>query len=193
MILHALHPLTRLAAWLVTALAVPSLHAPALAAGVIALAVFGIRESDVGRGWLRSRWLFVSLLIVYVGVDPATMRWGFYAEGINAAIEQIARLAIMIGLLAVLFPKRAVDELVYAIYLVLKPLRRLGISAERIALRIGLTMQFAMREQSRDLLSRLESEHTIDSASVLLHTRPIRHADYLFGIILTALVMGLYA
>ena len=190
---ESLHPLTRLTAWLVTALALPALDAPILAVGVMLLALIGILEPSLARAWWRSRWLFASLLIVYIGVNPETLRWGFNANGIVSATEQIARLAIMVGMLAALFPQRSVDQLIYALYLLLKPFARIGVSAERIALRIALTMQFALQGQPRDLLSRLEAPHSIGPVTVELRTVPLRVTDYVVGIVITSFVIGFYA
>lgn len=190
---YSLHPLTRLAGWLVTALALAPLEAPALALGVAALALTALAVPDIALGWQRSRWLFASLLIVYIGVDQETMRWGFHASGITPAVEQIARLAIMIGLLAMLFPRSAANELIYAIYLLLRPLRRLGISPERIALRIGLTMQFALQAQPGDLLSRLEDIREAKTATLVLNRIAVRPGDYVFGALLLAVMIRLAA
>lgn len=193
MIPLSVHPLTRLGGWLVAALALPALEARPLALGVAALALAAIARPDIAHGWWRSRWLFVSLLIVYVGVDHQTMRWGIHAHGITPAVEQIARLAIVIGLLGLLFPKSAANELVYAIYLLLKPFARIGICAERIALRIGLTMQFALQSQPGDLLRRLESSDDVKTATVELQAVAVRPLDYALGALLLAITAALIA
>lgn len=191
---ESLHPLTRLAAWLVSALALPSLEAPLLALGVAALALAAIAIPDIALSWRRSRWLFASLLIVYTGVDQETMRWGFNAAGIAPALEQTARLAIMIGLLALLFRRSAADQLVYALYLLLGPFRRIGISPERIALRIGLTLQFALQGRSGDFLRRLEdSAPNAETATVVLHKVAPRPLDYALGALLLAVIARLAA
>lgn len=193
MIPLSLHPLTRLAGWLAAALALPALEAPPLALGVAALALAAIAKPDIAHGWWRSRWLFVSMLVVYVGVDHETMRWGFHADGIAPAIEQVARLAIMIGLLIMLFPKSAANELVYALYLLLKPFGRIGISAERIALRTGLTLQIALQSPSGDLLHRLGSSDAVKTATVELQTVAARPLDYALSGLLLAITVGLIA
>ena len=128
----------------------------------------------------RTRWFFISIVAVYTFSKPVVDAYSFGANwaGFLHGLEQVARLAILIGALVWLFPKSARDELLYAIYLLLLPLRPLGVDAERVAVRLGLTMQFAL-DGPRGSLSQLlaQSRQQTVPARIVLPRPPFRLGD----------------
>jgi energy-coupling factor transporter transmembrane protein EcfT len=153
----SLHPATRIGVWILFAAAVAAGRWEFLAASAAVLA-----------GWLalarpaillpmlrRARWLLLSLVLVYAIATPGAPLplWeggpGLSAEGLAQGMLQAARIALMIGALALLLAATSVEELIAGLSTLLRPLAPLGVDAERVALRLALTLEYARRRAPR--------------------------------------------
>lgn len=135
--------------WLTLAVCVPRMSPPVLMVLCGALGVAALASTEVVKALRRVRWLFISIICVYAFTQTSAPSGDSYfvgasGDGLLRGLEQAARLALLIGALVWLFPKSARAELLYAIYLILIPLRIIRVDAERVAIRLALTMHLAL-------------------------------------------------
>ncbi len=92
----------------------------------------------------RSRWLLLTLLILFGWLTPGTPLPGIPGasqEGLLLAAENLGRLLIALSVVAMLLTALASAELVAGLRSVLAPLSLLKISRDRIAVRLALTLE----------------------------------------------------
>jgi len=97
----------------------------------------------------RTRWILLSLLVIYAYSTPGAAligAWGVYAptrEGLLEGALQLGRLLAMLSGLAILLSLLNREQFICGIYALAYPLRWIGISRERAAVRLALTLQYA--------------------------------------------------
>ncbi|MDP2688208.1 MAG: CbiQ family ECF transporter T component [Aequorivita sp.] len=97
----------------------------------------------------RTRWIMLSLLLIYAYSTPGAAliaTWGVYAptrEGLLEGALQLGRLLAMLSGLAILLSLLNREQFIGGIYVLAYPLRWIGISRERAAVRLALTLQYA--------------------------------------------------
>jgi len=147
----ALHPATRILLFAICAVTLQWLHHAALtgltAALIVLLAQLRVREFVVLMR--RARFLLFSLLAIYSfatlgeNVIPA---WGAMSptvEGVQSGALQAWRLAVLLAALALLLGTTTREKLLAGLYALLRPFKFLGVDAERIAVRLWLTLHYA--------------------------------------------------
>ena len=150
----------------------------AMAAGINSLLVAGfilvilLYLFEMGRGisahlgtamrmLKRLRWLFLSILIVYLFFTPGVLLWpgvlwGPTHEGLYQGLSRIAVLVLIVAAVNVLIASTKQDDFLSAVSWCLWPLSLLGLSHERLALRISMTLaavgllSAAYRHKGRD-------------------------------------------
>ncbi len=109
----------------------------------------------------RLRWLFLSILIVYLFFTPGVLLipdvlWGPTQEGLLQGLLRIAVLVLIVAAVNVLISSTEQAEFLSAVNWCLQPLSWLGLSHERLAVRISLTLEAvgvlrsAYRHDARD-------------------------------------------
>lgn len=93
----------------------------------------------------RLKWLFVSILIVYLFFTPGQLLfpgvlWGPTIEGFLQGVIRIAALTLLVAAVNLLIKGTEQDEFLSAIIWCLYPLSVFGISHEKLAIRITLTL-----------------------------------------------------
>jgi len=93
----------------------------------------------------RLRWLFLSILIVYLFFTPGILLipdvlWGPTQEGLLQGLSRIVVLVLIVGAVNVLIGSTEQAEFLSAVSWCLQPLSWLGLSHERLAVRISLTL-----------------------------------------------------
>lgn len=147
---RALHPAHGLACWLLAAVAVQTLSGTLLAGALLlaAMAGGGVR----GRWWRlirRTRWLLVSLFVVLawgVAGDPVVVDGGVLVptvEGIAAGAVQAGRLLLVLAVVAALLETMPMAGVMAGAYVLLRPLARFGLEADRAVVRLALTLRYA--------------------------------------------------
>ncbi len=97
----------------------------------------------------RTRWIMFSLLLIYAYATPGVAVWAPLAqfspthEGLADGLIQLFRLAFALGGLAILLGLLSQAQLIGGLYALAYPLRYLGLSRERIAVRLALTLEYA--------------------------------------------------
>lgn len=131
-----------------------------LAAGVLIAAM--VLASDVVACWRlvrRTRVLLIALIILYAFATPGTpliagwVQWNPTYEGVRAGGLQAWRLLLMISALALLLARMQREQLLAGIYILLLPLKFLGVPVARIAVRLWLTLHYVETASKADSLS----------------------------------------
>lgn len=145
------HPATAVLLWLFFMVWIMQVGEGVLA-GMSALILLGFTHNtrqQFMRYIRRSRWLLLVLLLMHAYSLPGISLWpllGVYSPsqvGMYSGLLQSWRLLLMLAMLAVLMTRLSREALLLGIYTVLTPLNHIGLSAERIAVRIWLTMHYA--------------------------------------------------
>lgn len=144
-----LHPAAVLTLWAGAAVFFQSLSSPWFwwgAAVVVAVAVFA--APDRFRRLLRRiRVLLIVSVILFALATPGVrllpeLTWlPLTRDGIVLGSEHGLRLVVMVALVAWLLEHMATQRLVCALYAIFRPLAPIGVSAERIAVRLSLVLQ----------------------------------------------------
>lgn len=105
----------------------------------------------------RMRWLFLSLLILYFWFTPgqplfpaASANLQTYlptVQGVQAGLVRAAALVLLALAVALLLRSTPRAQLVAALYWLVKPLNVLGAAADKIALRVALTLEVVAEAQ----------------------------------------------
>jgi energy-coupling factor transporter transmembrane protein EcfT len=151
--LPLLHPATRIGAWVLFAAVLAAARWEFVAAAGCALGIWlALARPPLLRPMLRrARWLLLSLVAVYALATPgATLALGgLSAEGLALGLLQAGRLVAMIGALALLLAATPTTELLSGLWVLLRPLAPLGVDAQRVALRLALTLEYAQQAAPR--------------------------------------------
>jgi energy-coupling factor transport system permease protein len=153
----------------------------------------------------RTRWIMASLLLIYAYVTPGEPLWigaGMVSptrEGLSEGLLQLARLAFSLTGLSIVLHLLSLSELIGGVYALTHPLRYVGVSPERIAVRLALTLHYvesALREVDSDwracLDKTLEVAH-VELAWVEVAVKPLTLRDGLLlatgGALLTLVLL----
>lgn len=168
-----------------------SLHAAGLLlAGVpLLVAAYALSAERLRMLLRRTRWIMLSLLLIYAYATPGDAVWAQLAEfsptqeGLIDGMLQLCRLACALAGLAILLTLLSQQQLVSGLYTLAHPLRHVGLSRERIAVRLALTLHYAesaMLDTSANWRSRIElmlAPGEIKQNSVELHATPFTPRD----------------
>ena len=113
----------------------------------------------------RTRWIAFSLLLIYAYATPGTALWNPFGalsptrEGLLDGALQLGRLLCALSGLAVLLTSLSLERLIGGLYSLAYPLRFIGLSRERFAVRLALTLEYAetaMRDTASDWRATIE-------------------------------------
>ncbi|MGD9788828.1 MAG: hypothetical protein AB7U30_12870 [Sulfuricellaceae bacterium] len=201
-----LHPATRISAWLVFALFVGWLAIPALAVVSLALAALlvNLRQAPLFRLFRRTRWLLLSLLLVYSLTYPGRLllpqlgAWSPTLEGLQAGALQAWRMALLLTGLAALHGACDRECLIAGLFRLMWPLHRLGVNVRRVAGRMWLTLEYAessekwtREEWHRLLAGELDDLDGNASRRVSVSVGAMRGRDAAALLVLLAMLGGL--
>jgi len=145
------HPAAQILAWclLVATLQAMALGALFVVAGLILLCAFAISRHKFIQLVRRTRWIMLSLLVIYAYSTPGqplSEVLGVFSpsrEGLTDGVLQLARLLATLAGLAILLDRLHRQQLIAGLYNLCAPLQWLGISRERVAVRLALTLHYA--------------------------------------------------
>jgi len=166
-----LHPATQILIWCVLVTVTQFLSPPRLlVAGGFALSVaFMLSRHKLLQLLHRTRWIMFSLWLIYAYTTPGQPVSIFLGalspslEGLQDGLLQLMRLLMALAGLAILLERLHRLQLIAGLYTLFAPLQWLGLSRERLAVRLALTLHYAevavLRSQSwQDSLQMLKSE-----------------------------------
>ncbi len=155
------HPATQIVVWVLLALLAQRLQPLPLL--VLSFATFGLALRVSAAQLLallrRTRWILFSLLLIYAYTTPGAALWaplGYFSptrEGVVDGLLQLGRLLSVLSGLAILLALLTQTQLISGLYALAYPLRWFGLSRERIAVRLALTLEYAestMRDTASD-------------------------------------------
>ncbi len=167
------HPAAQILAWCVLVVAMQSLASGLLPAvgGMVLLGAFFLSRRKFVQLLHRTRWIMLSLLLIYAWSTPGQALLGDLGvfsptrEGLTDGVLQLIRLLAAIAALAILLDRLHRLHLIAGLYTLLAPLRLVGLSRERLAVRLALTLHYAevamLRSKGnwRDVLNGLFEPH----------------------------------
>jgi len=161
------HPVTQITLWIGLAILVQTLQTavlPVLSAVMVFLA-FHAHSKRLLTLLRRTRWILISLLVIYAFMTPGADLWTLpympnpTKEGLLDGLIQLSRLICVLAGLSILLTSLSQERLISGLYILAYPLRYIGLSRERIAVRLALTLQYAeraMEETAKDWRSGIE-------------------------------------
>jgi energy-coupling factor transporter transmembrane protein EcfT len=145
------HPAAQILAWclLVAAMQVLTLGTLLVSAGFIFLLALLVSAHKLMQLLRRTRWIMLSLLLIYAYSTPGQPLLDALGvlspsrEGLGDGVLQLTRLLAALAGLAILLDRLHRQQLVSGLYTIFAPLRWLGVSRERVAVRLALTLHYA--------------------------------------------------
>jgi energy-coupling factor transporter transmembrane protein EcfT len=151
----------------------------------------------------RTRWILVSLLLIYAYATPGEAalpmlgNWSPAREGLQDGAAQLLKLLAALASLAILLEKLPRLQLIAGLYSLFAPLNFLGISRERCAIRLALTLHYAevamLRKNARwqDALQDLFTPHDGVLEPIILPVQRMTKLDYAVALLLFLFALGL--
>jgi energy-coupling factor transport system permease protein len=127
-----------------------------VAAGSVLLGAFVISRHKFLQLLRRTRWIMLSLLLIYAYSTPGqplSDAFGLFSpsrEGLVDGVVQLVRLLAALAGLAILLDRLHRLQLIAGLYTLFAPLQWIGISRERLAVRLALTLHYAEVAMLRD-------------------------------------------
>lgn len=146
-----LHPATQILTWCVLVAAMQFLS-PAhllMAGGIVLLSGFALSRHKFVQLVRRTRWIMFSLWLIYAYSTPGRPVYEVFApfspsfEGLTDGGLQLMRLLAALAGLAILLDRLHRQQLMAGLYSLFAPLKWLGVSRERLAVRLALTLHYA--------------------------------------------------
>jgi len=145
------HPAAQILSWclLVTALQVLASVQLSIAAGLVLLCAFAVSRHKFMQLVRRTRWIMLSLLLIYAYSTPGRALLDAFGtlsptrEGLADGALQLTRLLAALAGLAILLERLHRQRLIAGLYTLFAPLQWLGLSRERFAVRLALTLHYA--------------------------------------------------
>lgn len=167
-----LHPATQILIWCVLVTVMQFLpSARLLVAGALVLSLaFLLSRHKFVQLVRRTRWIMLSLWLIYAYStpgQPVSEALGSVSpsiEGLQDGGLQLMRLLAALAGLAILLDRLHRQQMIAGLYVLFAPLQWLGLSRERLAVRLALTLHYAevamLRTQSwQDNLRSLTTEN----------------------------------
>ena len=186
------HPAVQILVWVTLAIVAQALPAAGLVV-LVPLLLGGAAMLDVRqliRLLRRTRWILLSLLLIYAYTTPGSGwlpelgRYSPTIEGMSDGCIQLGRLLSLLSALAILLSLLSQAEFISGIHVLASPLRWFGLSRERVAVRLALTLEYAeptMGETAADwkgtIREALRPPQMNGSQQIELHTPGLRMVD----------------
>lgn len=153
----------------------------------------------------RMRWLFLSILVIYAFATPGEfipnipVNIAPTIEGVHQGILQVMRLLIALAALTLLYANSSKAQLILGLYMLLKPLKCLGLNVEKFAVRLMLTLEYveelALQDNRRKFgFEQIDAialaDETLENDKVLALTAvPLNARDHFLMLVLLILVL----
>ena len=145
------HPAVTLLLWIFLAITMQSLATVGLLGVGLPLLLIAIISSTQHLATLlsRTRWIMFSLLIIYayatpgVAILPGLGQFSPTQQGLSDGVLQLSRLVFALASLSILLRLLPQPQLISGLFTLGYPLRYVGVSRERMAVRLALTLHYA--------------------------------------------------
>jgi|GEM_PF-797512 len=183
------YPAVRIACLLAFAALLPILPIAALALAAASLLITHAclgRASLLryGRGLMRLRYLFLAILILYVGLTPGTPLWsvlpGISVDGLSEGARRALVLADLLAAVFWLTQVTPMPALAGGLLWLLRPLRLIGVDDRRLGLRLALALEYVTEAgQLIDSLRRESRRGLIDAAAAaILRAEELSYSEH---------------
>ncbi|MDH2916670.1 MAG: CbiQ family ECF transporter T component [Gallionella sp.] len=200
------HPAVQILVWVLLALLVQRLQGITLLVMCIvllslALKLFAVQMLSLLR---RTRWIVLSLLLIYAYTTPGIALFSQLGmlsptwEGLSDGTTQLGRLLSVLAGLAILLALLSQAQLISGLYSLMYPLRWLGLSRERFAVRLALTLEnaeSAMRDTAGDWRTSIGNAlkpNTSGASHIEFDVHAFRLIDVLTLLACAALMIGVW-
>lgn len=163
-----MHPAIRIVMLVVFAATLAQGGVPRLLVSIALLTILygtvgAVDFAVLGRMLKRMRWLFVSLVVVYLWFtpgEPLIPNLGAMSpsvEGLRVGALRVGLLIVLVAAVNLLLQSTSREQLLVGLYWLARPLQCLGLSRERLAVRMVLVLetvphlQFLLRDHKRGL------------------------------------------
>jgi len=148
----ALHPAIRILVLLFLCIASASASYAQLVFTLLLLSVgFAMGQKSLlfrtFKVFYRLKWLFASILLIYVFLEPGNAQQGHFA-GVEDGLIRIFSLLLLIAAVNLLVQSGSPSEFMSGLIWLLSPLQRLGLPTQRVAVRMALTLEMIPRLQT---------------------------------------------
>jgi energy-coupling factor transporter transmembrane protein EcfT len=145
------HPAAQILAWclLVAIMQFLTLEILLVAADFVLLFALMLSAHKLMQLLRRTRWIMLSLLLIYAYSTPGQPLLGALGmfspsrEGLSDGVLQLTRLLAALAGLAILLDRLHRQQLIAGLYTLFAPLQLIGVSRERVAVRLALTLHYA--------------------------------------------------
>ncbi len=185
------HPAVFILLWLVLVVALQSLAGAVLllAGALLLLLAYSLSSERLHILLHRTRWMMLSLLLIYSYATPGVAVWASLAqfsptyEGVFDGLLQLSRLVFALAGLVVLQSSLSQPQLISGLYALSYPLRYLGLSRTRVAVRLALTLHYvesSLHDTAvhwRTRIERMLVQEEIKQQSIELQLMPLKVGD----------------
>jgi hypothetical protein len=199
-----LHPAVLIYIWICLSLAAQILGSTMLMPLVGMLILLALRISGARFVLLlrRTRWVLFSLFLIYAYATPGAELWpdlgmaSPVTEGVVDGIVQLLRLLVVLSGLSILLSLVSQLKIIAGLYALARPLGFLGISRERVAVRLALTLSYAesaMQNSAgnwRGIIEQLFVPLEISPGYIELQLSPFSVRDGLMVVAVSAALLG---
>lgn len=152
------HPATLISTWclLVAAMQFLTIGPLLVSACIVLVSALVLSARKLMQLLRRTRWIMLSLLLVYAYTQPGQPlleSFGMFSpsrEGLGDGVLQLTRILSALAGLAILLDRLHRQQLIAGLYTLLAPLGLIGVSRERVAVRLALTLQYAEAAMVRE-------------------------------------------
>lgn len=144
-----LHPASQIIVWCVLVAAMQFLKPGHLlmAGSFVLLSAFILARHKLMQLLRRTRWIMLSLWLIYAYTTPGSalleLPLAPSVEGLQEGGLQMMRLMAALAGLAILLDRLHRQQLISGLYSLFAPLQYMGLSRERLAVRLALTLHYA--------------------------------------------------
>lgn len=115
---------------------------------VVCVFAMSLQLRSFVRVVMRMRWLFISILIIYGFGTPGELIPPFPLDlaptfdGLQLGLLHIEKITIALATLHILFITGSKQDLILGLYLLLSPLKYIGLNIEKFTVRLFLTLEY---------------------------------------------------
>lgn len=170
---------------------------------LVALAL-GVCAEQMSSLIRRTRWIMAVLLFIYAYTTPGVAVFSQFGswvptwEGLLDGATQLGRLLSVLAGLAILLAMLPQSKLISGLYVLMYPMQWFGLSRERFAVRLALTLEnaeSAMRDTESDWRSTIGdalSPNTSGTSHIELEVHAFNLVDALVLLLCVALIIGVW-
>jgi energy-coupling factor transport system permease protein len=200
------HPALQIYIWFCLTLAVQMLGAYSLIPVAGILIAFAFRMCAARFFFLlrRTRWILFSMFLIYAYTSPGEVLWphlGIFspvAEGVEYGLKQLLHLLAALAGLSILLTLLSQTQLIAGLYMLCRPLSLLGVSRERFAVRLALTLRYAesaMQDTAtswRGSIEQLLAQLPLTPGYIELQLIPFTRRDGLLAVAASVAMIGVW-